>query len=157
MGLSDEVSVLSKIPIFSKIAPAQLKLIAFASQRVTFADGQDICRQGEPGDCAYVFISGNADVIVGTSAGQRTISSVKQHEIMGETAVLAGVPRTTTVRANGEVIALRISEDVLIGIMQDFPDVAVEITRLLAWRLHNTTMQLSTAPDGDAAGPDGSG
>lgn len=154
MGLNDEVAVLSKIPIFSRIAPAQLKLIAFASRRVTFSKGQDICRQGEAGDCAYVFISGQADVLVETTRGRRKISSVQSHQIVGEAAILADVPRTATVRAAGEVVALRIEKDVLIRIMRDFPDVAVEITRLLAWRLHNTTLQLTAAPADDAGGPE---
>lgn len=142
MGLNDEVAVLSGIPLFAKIALPQLKLIAFASRRVVFADGDDICRQGEAGDCAYVFISGHADVYVDTIDGERRISSVLAHQIMGEAAVLADVPRTATVRAVGEVVTLRLTKDVLLRIMRDFPDVAIEITRLLAWRLHSTTLQL---------------
>lgn len=151
MGLNEEVAVLSTIPLFSRIAPAQLKLIAFSSQRVVFAGGQDICRQGEAGDCAYVFISGFADVIVEVPEGPRRISSVKPHQIMGETAVLADVPRTATVRATGEVVALKLTKDVLLRIMQDFPGVAIEITCLLAWRLHNTIEQLAAVAEPDEA------
>ena len=142
MGLNEEVAILSRIPLFSKIGTAQLKLIAFASHRIVFQDGEDICRQGEAGDRAYILVSGTGDVYVETAQETRKISTVQTHEIVGEVAVLADVPRTATVRADGEVVALELKKDVLIRVMQDFPDVAIEITRLIAWRLHNMTIQI---------------
>ncbi len=144
MGLNEEVAILSTIPLFSKIAMPQLKLIAFSCQRVIFPDGQEIFRQGEAGDCAYIFLSGCADVFFETPEGSRKISSIRMHQITGEVAVLADVPRTATVRATGEVVALKLEKDVLLRIMEDFPDVAIKITRLLAWRLHNTIEHMRT-------------
>ena len=144
MSLNDEVAVLAQVPLFANISNARLKLIAFASQRVEFTAGQDICRQGEPGDCAYIILSGHADVFVHTDQGERKISTVETHQIMGEIAVLADVPRSATVRASREVVALRLTKDVLVNVMQDFPDIAIEITRIIAWRLHNTIGQFQT-------------
>ena len=37
MNLNEEVEVLKGVPIFSKIEPAKLKLIAFTGERMTYA------------------------------------------------------------------------------------------------------------------------
>ena len=50
MSLNEEVEALRHIPMFSKIEPSKLKLLAFTSERLTFQDGQLICEQGDVGD-----------------------------------------------------------------------------------------------------------
>ena len=64
MTLQQDVDVLRKIPLFAKIEPARLKLLAFTSEHVEFRSGEAICRQGEPGDAAYIVLEGSADVVV---------------------------------------------------------------------------------------------
>ena len=41
MLLKDEVGMLRQVPLFSGVAPAKLKLLAFTSDRVTYAPGPD--------------------------------------------------------------------------------------------------------------------
>lgn len=64
MLLRDEVEMLRRVPIFSRIAPAKLKLLAFTSDRMTYKAGQDLFHQGDVGDAAYVILSGTADIVV---------------------------------------------------------------------------------------------
>ena len=40
MNLNEEVELLKGVPIFSKVEPAKLKLLAFTSERVNFTAGQ---------------------------------------------------------------------------------------------------------------------
>ncbi|MCG8357546.1 MAG: cyclic nucleotide-binding domain-containing protein, partial [Kiloniellales bacterium] len=69
MTLDQEVDILRRIPLFANIEPAKLKLMAFASERMTYRDGQAVVRQGEQGDSAYVILEGEADVVVDTAGG----------------------------------------------------------------------------------------
>ncbi|MEK7687851.1 MAG: cyclic nucleotide-binding domain-containing protein, partial [Pseudomonadota bacterium] len=62
MNLNEEVELLKGVPIFSKIEPAKLKLLAFTSERLNFAGGQEVCHQGDLGDAMYVILGGTADV-----------------------------------------------------------------------------------------------
>ena len=57
MLLRDEVEMLRRVPIFSRIAPAKLKLLAFTSDRMTYNAGQNLFRQGDVGDAAYVVLA----------------------------------------------------------------------------------------------------
>ena len=64
MGLSEEVELLRNIPLFAKIEPAKLKLLAFTSERLTFASGQELFHQGDSGDATYIIIRGAAEILI---------------------------------------------------------------------------------------------
>ena len=145
MSLNEEVELLRNIPLFCKIEPSKLKLLAFTSDRLTFSEGQDLVVQGDAGDSAYVIMDGNADVIVNTPDGPLKVAQVGKNDIIGEIALLCDVPRTATVRAQGELITLRITKELFFQLVTEFPQMAVELLRELAKRLEKTTAQLTEA------------
>ena len=145
MSIEQEVEILRNIPMFAKIDPAKLKLLAFASERISFKPGQDMFCQGDAGDAAFIVVDGSADVLVETPGGALKVAELSRNDIIGEIAILCDVPRTATVRAAGELIALKISKDLFFRMVTDFPDMGIEIMRSLAHRLENTTAQLREA------------
>ena len=145
MGLLDEVELLRKIPLFSKIEPSKLKLLAFTSERLTYAEGDVLFEQGDAGDAAYIIIGGKADVVVDTPGGPLIVATLDENEIVGEIAILCDVPRTATVKAKTEVTTLRITKDLFFSLVVEFPQIAVEIMRELAHRLEVTTARLREA------------
>ena len=145
MGLLDEVELLRKIPIFSKIEPSKLQLLAFTSERLTYAEGDVLFEQGDAGDAAYIIIGGKADVVVDTPGGPLIVATLGENEIVGEIAILCDVPRTATVKAKTEVTTLRITKDLFFSLVVEFPQIAVEIMRELAHRLEVTTARLREA------------
>lgn len=145
MTLQEEVHLLRRVPLFSKIDPARLKLLAFTSDRITFARGDVLFEQGQPGDAAYFILSGSATVEIETPKGNLTIATINEHEIVGEIAILCDVPRTATVRAVDELVALRITKDRFFTLLSEFPEMAVEMMRELARRLEVTTVRLREA------------
>jgi len=145
MSLNEEVEALRRIPLFARIDPPKLKLLAFTSERITFAPGTMLFRQGDPGDAAYIVMGGTASVLVDTPAGQIKVAEIGKNDFVGEIAILCDVPRTATVRASSEVTVLRISKDLFFRLIREFPSMAVVIMRELAQRLERTTSQLSRA------------
>ena len=145
MSLEEEVKLLRGIPLFANIEPSKLKLLAFTSERLTFEDGETLFEQGDMGDAAYIIIQGQAEVIVDAPSGPMTVAKLDHNAIIGEIAILCDVPRTATVRATSELVALKISKDVFFRLVLDFPQMAVEIMRELAHRLETTTVQLREA------------
>jgi CRP/FNR family transcriptional regulator, cyclic AMP receptor protein len=148
LSLNEEVDLLRKIPLFAKIDPSKLKLLAFTSERLTYSAGQELFHQGDVGDTAYIIINGEADVLVDTPTGELAVAKLKQNDLVGEIAILINVPRTATVRADSELTTLAISKDQFFRMIGEFPDMAVEIMRELATRLERTTTQLQTALSG---------
>ncbi|MCO5062853.1 MAG: cyclic nucleotide-binding domain-containing protein [Rhizobiaceae bacterium] len=143
MMLKEEVGMLRQVPLFSGIEPAKLKLLAFTSDRVSYRDGQDLFKQGDEGDAAYVILSGEADVIVESDTGPITVAHVEPNSIVGEIAILCDVSRTATVRAKGPVETLRIRKDHFLRMLREFPEMTIEIVRVLAMRLSSTTAELA--------------
>jgi CRP/FNR family transcriptional regulator, cyclic AMP receptor protein len=145
VSLNEEVDLLRKIPLFAKIEPAKLKLLAFTSERLTFASGQELFHQGDVGDKAYIVMNGEAEVLVDSPQGMIGVARLGKNALIGEIAILIDVPRTATVRAVSELTTLAISKDLFIRMVTEFPEMAIEILRELAHRLEHTTSRLRAA------------
>jgi CRP-like cAMP-binding protein len=143
--LSNEVELLRRVPLFSGIEPSKLKLLAYTSDVVTYEPGQVLVRIGDAGDAAYVIITGDADVTVPADGGDITVAELHDGDFFGEIAILCDTPRTATVMAKNELTALRIRKEPFFQLLLQFPEMAVELTRLLAERLTRTTADLIEA------------
>ena len=145
MSIDQEVDILRRIPIFSQIEPAKLKLMAFASERLTYKSGQTLFNQGEMGDAAYIVLEGSADIVIDSADGPLRVAQLSENEIIGEIAILCDIPRTATVVAANELTTLKITKDLFFRMIMDFPEMGVEVMRVLAHRLEQTTNQLRVA------------
>jgi CRP/FNR family transcriptional regulator, cyclic AMP receptor protein len=145
MSLTEEVELLRTVPIFAKVEPAKLKLIAFTSERLTFEVGQEVCHQGDAGDAMYVILAGVADVLIDAPTGQIKVAELSRNGFVGEIALLCDVPRTATVRAKERLVTLKINRDLFYRMVQEFPTLAVEMMRELAHRLEDTNNKLRVA------------
>jgi CRP-like cAMP-binding protein len=145
MLLKDEVELLRRVPLFANVAPAKLKLLAFTSDRVSYGAGQLLFNQGDQGDAAYLVLSGEADILVNSPTGQIKVASAGPNTIVGEIAILCDVARTATVKASSPLETLRIRKDDFLKLLSEFPEMTVEIMRVLADRLSHTTAELTEA------------
>ncbi len=143
MSIQDEVALLRRIPLFARIAPTTLKLLAFTSERVAYEEGQALFQQGDEGDAAFVIIDGEADILVDTPGGALSVAKVKKNDFVGEIAILCEVPRTATVKALSRVETLRIDKEQFFKLMKEFPELSIEVMRVLAQRLTHTTEELA--------------
>ncbi|MAL79334.1 MAG: cyclic nucleotide-binding protein [Sneathiella sp.] len=147
MSLKEEVEILRQIPLFAKIDPSRIKLLAFTSERLTFQPDDIVCKQGDIGDAAYFIMAGEADVIVDTPSGPLTVATLGKNDVVGEIAILIDIPRTATIKAKTELTTLKITKDVFFRMVTEFPEMAVEMMRVLAERLVRTTDDLQKAQE----------
>jgi len=145
MSLTEEVEVLRRLPLFHRIEPRRLKLLAFTSERTTFKPGDVVMQQGDPGDSAYIVLAGEADVYVSTPSGELKVATLGVNDIIGEIAILIDIPRTATVRAVEELTTLQISKDHFFRLMTEVPEMGIEVMKELARRLERTTADLREA------------
>ncbi len=145
MSLQEDVERLRKIPLFAKIEPSKLKLLAFTAQRLTYHEGESLFQQGDVGDSAYIIIDGDADVVVESPSGPITVATVGTNDFVGEIAILCDVPRTATVTATSTLTTMRISKELFLQLVCQFPQISLAIMRELARRLEVTTGQLQKA------------
>ena len=142
MNLNKEVELLRDIPLFRKIGPSRLKLLAFASERLYYDDDQFLFREGDEGDAAFIILNGTAVVSIEASSGPVEIARLKKGGIVGEISILCDVPRTATVQAKNSLTTLKVNKDTFFHLVTEFPEIAVEVMRELASRLNDTNKQL---------------
>ena len=144
MTLTKDVEVLRNIPLFARLEPAKLKLLAFTSERLQYLSGDELFHQGHYGDAVYIILDGKADILVESPKGAVKIETLGKN-IVGEIAILCDVPRTATVVAHCDLETLRLSKDGFLHLVTQFPQVGIEVMRELASRLHHTTQALTAA------------
>lgn len=142
MTLREEVDLLQRIPLFANVEPSKLKLLAFTSERVAFEAGHVLFREGDRGDSAYIIMEGEAEVLVDSPAGPVLVAVLGRNAFVGEIAILCDVPRTATVKARQRLVCLRISKELFLRLINEFPQMAVAVVRELGHRLEASNQKL---------------
>jgi len=96
----ERLELLRASPIFAPLPGSTLEQLAAALEKVCAAAGEEIVRQGEPGDHFYLIEEGILDVYI----DGKLVQSLEPGESFGEIALLRDVPRTATVKARTEAV-----------------------------------------------------
>lgn len=81
--------------------------------RRRFREGEWLIREGEPGDAAYILVSGRCEVFKQVKGKRESVRMVGPGDVFGETSILASTPRTASVVALTDVVAVVVTADVL--------------------------------------------
>eukprot|EP00930_Biecheleria_cincta_P032017 TRINITY_DN2221_c0_g1_i1.p1 TRINITY_DN2221_c0_g1~~TRINITY_DN2221_c0_g1_i1.p1 ORF type:complete len:772 (-),score=233.40 TRINITY_DN2221_c0_g1_i1:174-2489(-) len=101
------VQFLQKVDLFKRLPQEELPSLAKAGQDVSFTSGSVIINQGDEGAEFFVIKSGNAAVEI----NGKQVAALKEGDFFGENALLRNEPRNATIKASGEVKALKITRD----------------------------------------------
>lgn len=132
MDYGEAVKVLRGVPLFAKLDPAKLKLIAFASEFLTVKDGEALFRAGDVADSVYLVDRGEAVVTSNHEGREVTITTLARHQLFGEMAIFLDSPRTANVRAKGELGVLRIDAQMFLTLISESPETALGVMRILS-------------------------
>jgi CRP-like cAMP-binding protein len=95
--------------MFSKMETSKLKLLAFASEIVSFEDGDVVFNSGESADFAYVIMDGAVDIVTETDTGPVVTGTLSQNQLIGELGLLNNAPRNATLITRGNLRAMKMS------------------------------------------------
>ncbi len=110
-----------------------------ASYVVTYDIGKSLFYEGDKSEDLYILVSGELDVIKGK---QRIAEISEPGSLFGEMSFFLGAKRTATLKARSPVKAICIPKDEATAFLNKFPNVAREITKLLAQRLDEASQVL---------------
>jgi len=74
--------------------------------------------------------------------GPLLVNVLGQSDVVGEAAIFGDVPRSATATARTRLEALRVCKDLFLELVRDNAEAAMQLNRILATRLANTTAQL---------------
>ena len=133
--LMERVLFLHKVSLFDALDPADLQQVARIATERSFAEGEVIFRQGEPGDAMYVVMTGGVRV----EQDGRAIATRAVGEAVGEMAIVGGAPRMASLVSVGDTRALRIGRADFEAILRDRAETALGVIRVLSRRLAEAT------------------
>jgi CRP-like cAMP-binding protein len=103
-------------------------------------------REGELGDSMYLIVAGR----VAVKKGEQVVVELGERECVGEMAILDSEPRSASVEAAGSVLALKIEREDFYDLMNERPEIAQGVIKVLTRRLRHTTAQKPPAPQPEA-------
>jgi CRP-like cAMP-binding protein len=133
--LASRIDALAAIDLFSNLSPEEQRTLATSARLAPFAAREIITRQGAQAHWLYVLLKGRAVVRVVADQGEdRQVAILEAPSFFGEMALMTGQPREATVIAESDVECLRVDRNDLAGIIQQRPEIAQEISEVLAKR-----------------------
>ncbi len=105
----EQFATLRRLRFFHEFSHAEIWEVLRASAWRTYAPGEQIVREGEIDDRFYILISGECAV---ERHGHR-VGAISSGDCFGEAGYVKGARRTATIRATGQVTALKVSATML--------------------------------------------
>lgn len=161
MEFGDAVKLLRSVPLFEKVDPAKLKLLAFASDYLTFEDGEILAREGDHADTVFLIEEGDVDVMARIGDLEIAVAKLGRHALIGEMAIFRNTTRSATLRARGKVGVLSLAGDMFLRTVTENPDAALVVMRILSEKIAQATnlfersqaqlkhLEAKTGTDGD--------
>lgn len=135
----EKILFLKSIDLFSQISGEDLSQIAQITDEVHFEEGDDIFREGEPGDSLYLVIEGRVRI----HRGGNEVALLGARQVFGEMALLDADARSASSTAVSVLTCLRISSDDFNEILAEKGEISIGIIRVLSRRLRLAIAELN--------------
>jgi CRP/FNR family transcriptional regulator, cyclic AMP receptor protein len=151
-GVSDP-NELGTLELFRGLSPAELARVNDLLGRTNFAAGATIFTASQPGEVAYVVLSGTLKVSVIQANGRElTLALLGPGEVVGELSLADRGGRSADVVALEPATLLWIDRGTLQQLRRDIPLVTENLLRLMARRLRLANAQLEAIATLDVHG-----
>ena len=109
----DWMTMLLQSRAFHRVPPANLQAVFMRMQRMNYAAGDVVIRQGDEGDYFYVIVDGRCSVSRETPLNREGIrlAELGRGETFGEEALISGARRNATVTMLTDGVLMRLAKD----------------------------------------------
>ena len=114
-----------------------VSVFRFVEDFESYAVGQHIFAEGQPGDVMYVVKEGEVDVLV----GGKVVDTVGPGGLIGEMALIDKRPRSATAVAKTDCKLVSVNEQRFQRLVQQTPHFAIQVMRVMAQRLRQMNAQ----------------
>ncbi len=130
------IEFLKSIPYFSGLSPAELDLIGQLMFKKTAERGEVILLEGEPAEALFFVASGAVKVFKTSAEGKEQILNiVRPRESFNDVPIFDDNPNPASAQAMGQVVLYGIKKSELKVTLQNHPQLAWNIIKVLAERV----------------------
>ena len=129
--------VLKHVPLFSLLDADETAVLASQVELRSFAPRQRIYKTGDPGDKAYVMVSGRARVTTVDQDHQEVVVDEPGHgEFFGFASMLEQTPHQTTAIAVEETVCVEVDRNDIAVLLQRKPLAGMDMLAVLGRQFH---------------------
>lgn len=149
----DSTSILRRVSWFADLSAGDLTRLAERSDTRWYPKGSILFYEGDPGDYLVIVLKGRVRIALLDSDGNETIiRDLGPDEVMGELSLLDGQPRSATAIAVERTQVLRVARPVFLALLQQRPNVALNVMLRITADLRRATEQIRTLSLADLRG-----
>ncbi len=143
----EKVIFLKEVLFFKGMTIDQLRVLAGISEEATFAEDQNIITEGERGDAIHIIINGRVSIQRRTK-GRRDwqitrLAELGPREYFAEMSVFDKQPHSADAFALEETSLLMVRQAPLMALIQQQPDLALDLLKVLSIRLRNANEMIA--------------
>lgn len=151
--LLERKAFLKTVPLFSELNDEHLDILIEDFRVRDYRKDDTIYHQGDESDEMYIIVQGVVRIFkISPSGSETSIVILAQGDIIGEFATIDHRPRSATVKTIVPTRLLQIRSDKFMAHMQQMPDLAMSMTKLLVEKIRWTASYAETIAQFDAAG-----
>lgn len=129
---------LGRSPVFGALSLDMRRSLAGSGTMIRLAHGARLFSAGDPGDAAYLVLSGELEVGLSRADGRETwLARLRPGAVIGDMAVLDGGNRSADATATRTSQLLRLGRDTLMAALAAEPQAALRLLGLLVERLRS--------------------
>ncbi len=133
---SEFIESLKSIRLFAQVEDELFEAISPKLECVMLADGEILCREGDPCESMYILIDGKLKAFIGDGDARRLmVGEIEPGQPVGELQMMIGGMRTANVSAEGECRLVRAPREVFETIAARSPETIGKLMEFIWHRL----------------------
>jgi hypothetical protein len=127
---------IKNIDLFENLSDIEIKSLAKSALCETFAPGELLIRQGEPGKGLFIVIQGELMASQTMQTGvKKLLGSLHINDVFGEMSLCTGASHSADIRCTKESVIVTIDREDLLPIMKTRPELIEHMGSLMSLRL----------------------
>jgi cAMP-dependent protein kinase regulator len=136
---ADQLKELQASALFAAFETNTLQEILTSTTLRSYDKGGIIVTEGEPGSSLFLIVSGTVEVFTKGEQGEHIqLAELETGDFFGEVSMLTGKPRTATIIAKNQVIAIELDKGSVDRIATQHPEVRSTLEEFYERRAHET-------------------
>jgi len=137
--VEEMTAIIDQSHLFRSLAPDGRHEVLESGYVTTFAPGEVLMKQGDEGDLMFLVMRGTVTVETESTPGKKlALAELGYGACVGEVSVLTGSPRTATVTAKDEVVAVTFAKHRIERVLAKYPKVRAILESLIDARARDT-------------------
>lgn len=121
-GLLSIKDLLTKVEYFKTLDDLHIRKLIEIGILKQLKHNEVLFKENDPGDAFYIILSGAVEIY--TETLNKTLAILQKGDFFGELALMLGIPRTASVKAQQETILFSINNQQFDRLLKDYPELS---------------------------------